>query len=524
MYKWLRDFQKARAVSTPLICITTPDWSAAQSAVVDLVGDETPCFSLDCVRGLVGLNEQGILQADLIPGNPDMRDRTKDVAWTLARALSDMPEAGILFLLNAHQYIDKLPIIQAICLMRDSFKLDMRQLVMLTPAITLPVELAQDVMLLDEPLPDDKQLLEQATAIYAQAKKNLPDELDDMTADVAERCVEAARGLSMASAEQAYAFSLDFEKRGMDVDEIWNRKKGQIQQTPGITFWQGRETYADIGGLDQLKWWFERLNAGPLPFTCIVFLDEIEKHTGGDGSYQGDGGVQQGMKGTLLSTMEDEGWGGMIAVGPPGTCKSYFARATGTTYGIPTICLDLGATKGGIVGESERRIRQAMKVIKAIAGQGAFWIATSNNITTVAPELLRRFELGGTWFFDLPTPEERGSIWALNLQRFGLAKSNDPDNDWPDLPKDDDWTGANIRDCCKKAWALDIPLKEAASQIVPLARKDPHLVERLRQAANGNWLSTSQPGAYTYRPVEIPRPAPKVPGQRQIGMQPPLRS
>jgi hypothetical protein len=512
MNKWLKDFKKARLVSTPLIGITTPDWSAAQSAVVSLVGDDIPCFSVDCVRGLVGLNEQGILQADLIPGSPDMMDRTKDVAWTLSRALAEMPDGGILFLLNAHLYIDKLPVIQAICLMRDVFKLDMRQLVMLAPALTLPAELAQDVMLLDEPLPDDKQLLELTQAIYKQAKEHLGDDLQELTDEVATRCVEAARGLSMAGADQAFAFSLDLDAGRMDIDEIWNRKKGQIQQTPGITFWQGSETYNDIGGLDEIKLWFERLNAGPHPLNCIVFIDEIEKHTGGDGSYQGDGGVQQGMKGTLLSTMEDEGWGGMIAVGPPGTCKSYFARATGTTFGIPTICLDLGATKGGIVGESERRIRQAMKVIKAIAGKGAFWIATSNNITTVAPELLRRFELGGTWFFDLPTPEEQPSIWTLNLERFGLPTDSK-------LPPHDEWTGANIRDCCKKAWALGIPLVEAANQIVPISRKDPELVDRLRRAASNNWLSTSHAGTYTYRNIEAPRPAPKVTGQRRIGLR-----
>lgn len=511
MHRWLRDFEKCRTVSTPLVAISTPDWSAAIHSIVELVGEQTPCFAVDCVRGLVGLNESGILGVDQVTGDPEMQERTKDVAWTLSRALNHLPEGGILFLLNAHLYVEKLLVSQALCLMRDAFKLDMRQLVLLAPAITLPTEIALDVMLLDEPLPDDQQLLQQVQSVYGMAKETYQDRLDDLTEPFSRRCVEAARGLSMASAEQAFAFSLDLDKRGMDVEEIWERKKAQIQQTPGITFWKGAETYANIGGLDQLKWWFERFNSGPHPFNCIVFIDEIEKHTGGNGDYQGDGGVQQGMKGTLLSSMEDEGWGGMIAVGAPGTCKSMFARATGQTFGIPTICLDLGATKGGIVGASERNIRQAMKVIKGIAGKGAFWIATSNNITTLAPELLRRFELGGTWFFDLPTAEERASIWQLNLQQYGLA-------DAP-FAGDDQWTGANIRDACKKAWALGIPLEEAASQIVPIARRDPALVDRLRKAANGNWLSTSHSGPYAYRVAEsTPRPA-HATGQRQIGLK-----
>ena len=62
-----------------------------------------------------------------------------------------------------------------------------------------------------------------------------------------------------------------------------------------------------------------------------------------------------------------------------GTAKSMVAKAAGNSAGVLTIKLDLGALKGGIVGESEANIRQALKVIQAVSGGKPFFVATSNS-------------------------------------------------------------------------------------------------------------------------------------------------
>jgi SpoVK/Ycf46/Vps4 family AAA+-type ATPase len=77
------------------------------------------------------------------------------------------------------------------------------------------------------------------------------------------------------------------------------------------------------------------------------------------------------------------------------------------------------------------------------------------------PELRRRVTLG-TFFFDLPTAEEREAIWKIYLKKWSL--------DDGDRPNDEGWTGAEIRECCRKAWRLRLTLKESAEYVVPVSR------------------------------------------------------
>ena len=65
----------------------------------------------------------------------------------------------------------------------------------------------------------------------------------------------------------------------------------------------------------------------------------------------------------------------------------------------------------------------------------------------------------------LPRPARvagEGAIWRLYLERFGLDPAQK-------RPRDRDLTGAEIRSCCRLAALLDVPLVEAAPNIVPVA-------------------------------------------------------
>jgi SpoVK/Ycf46/Vps4 family AAA+-type ATPase len=181
---------------------------------------------------------------------------------------------------------------------------------------------------------------------------------------------------------------------------------------------------------------------------------------------------------------------GAIYLGHPGGGKSYLARAIGNTFGTPTITIDLGAMKGGLVGQSEGNIRRALKIIDGISGGNALVIATCNRLDTLPPELRRRFNLG-LWFFDLPSEAERKAIWKLHLKRRGFGPKDLLGID------DTDLTGADIRNACDTAFTLGVSLKEAAQFCnVPVAKADPASVERLRQMAHGKFLSASTPGVY----------------------------
>ena len=82
-------------------------------------------------------------------------------------------------------------------------------------------------------------------------------------------------------------------------------------------------------------------------------------------------GVSQDLLASLLSYMQDRAASGIIAVGPPGSGKSAWAKATGNTGKIPTIVFDLGGMKGSLVGQSEANIRSALKLVSAVADDNA---------------------------------------------------------------------------------------------------------------------------------------------------------
>ena len=229
---------------------------------------------------------------------------------------------------------------------------------------------------------------------------------------------------------------------------------------------------------------------------------------------------------------------GILLLSPPGCGKSQFCKALGNETGRPTLILDLGALLGSLVGQSEANLRQALRTVdamapaicmvdeleKALSGVGSqgdsgvstrlfgtlltylsdhqsdvFFVATSNDIAKLPPELSRAERFDGVFFLDLPTVAEKDTIWALYRQQFAVPASQI-------RPEDTDWTGAEIRSCCRLAALLDVPLTQAARQVVPVAVTAAEQVERLRTWASGRCLGASQPGIYRRHGEPPPRP------------------
>ena len=185
---------------------------------------------------------------------------------------------------------------------------------------------------------------------------------------------------------------------------------------------------------------------------------------------------------------------------------------------------------GSLVGQTEANIRQALRIADAtapcvlmldelekalagVAGSGqtdsgvsarlfgtfltwlndhqsdVFVIGTVNDISKLPPEFARAERFDGVFFVDLPGAVQKSKIWAICLRLFDL----DPDQPKPDTT---DWTGAEIRACCRLAALLDVSLAEAARNIVPVAVTAAESVERLRNWAAGRCLSADAPGIY----------------------------
>ncbi len=488
----LQSLKIARRTGTPLICIRTADPAATIESVLtgDFVhpdgkakGGYAPVLVWDVASGLQARDRaddakqpsKAALQACL--GEADQSNSVNPVE--ALSMLQRLPVGGIAFFQNAHRIMDQLGPSQAVWNLRDSYKRNMRMLILLCPSITLPAELQQDILILDEPLPDEVELKSLALKLYEAVRLPVPD------VAMQEKIVDATLGLAAFPAEQAMAMSLT--RAGIEIDELWTRKRAVINQTPGLSVWMGGEKFGDLGGCANVKDFMASVIAGRDSPRGIIFIDEIEKSIG---TGQDTSGVSQGMLQQLLTWMEDNNASGSIFIGPPGCAKSAISKAMGNEAGIPTIALDLGGMKDSLVGASEARLRTALKVIDVVTQKRAFFLATCNSIAVLPPELRRRFK-AATFMFSLPTKAERRTIWDLYIKKYKLDPSQE-------LPDDLGWTGAEIKTACENAYKLRRSLIECAAFIVPVSKSAGEQIDKLCRDADGKFISASEPGLYRY--------------------------
>ncbi len=118
-------------------------------------------------------------------------------------------------------------------------------------------------------------------------------------------------------------------------------------------------------------------------------------------------------------------------------------------------------------------------------------IATCNDISKLPPELTRAERFDGIVFLDLPGAEQKQRIWNQYVEYFEIdAEQTRPD--------DKDWTGAEIRSCCRLAALLDVPLTQAATNVVPIAATASESVQSLRTWASGRCLDAESGGIYQH--------------------------
>lgn len=495
---------KARRVSTPTLAVATAD----QPAFIAAVGDATngsPRVRWDIVSGFAGLNDMG---KQVVAALDDQERTCEDPAAAIRISLrfpgstenDDGKSPGtILFVLNAQRYFTSAQVVQSIMNIREPYKANMRTLVLLGPDFDLPAELQSEVFLLHDRLPNDTELEDIFRRVHSIIEKpsGKKPASEPPTDELVASAVDAGRGLSAFAFEQVVFMSIirenDDVPAEVDIEALWERKRTVINSTRGLTIRKARKT-AKLRGLKSALAYLSKLGKARL----VVVLDEIEKAMAGSvGSGARFNSTGSDRLKVILTNMEEQESTGLILAGPNGTGKSMLAEHLGDHFGCPTIHIDLPAMDQELVGQSASNIRHAMDVIYSVGGEHVFWVATSNGLAEMPPELLRRFA-EGVMLVDLPDGEERPAIWESQKEHYGIDAGEK-------IPGDDGWSGADIRDTCRRFATGDFEsLVEAGLWTVPCARRSAGQIEACRRNADGKYLSASKPGVYRYKdPGEV---------------------
>jgi hypothetical protein len=500
------ELKRLRNVGVPLVAIGTADQGHTIDQIRAELNGKSPLILWDVIRGYQGLNELGVAQVDKLlasisPEEPALAQQSlTNFTQALIEAIK-FSERTCIIALNGHAFYTEAPAIQAILNLRDPFKGSKRTLVLIGPDFRLPSELSQDVLVIQEALPTADEIKAALSKIYDE---------NGIKADV-DMCAEALRGLSAFSVEQAGALAITPDQT-VSIAELWERKRAMLPK--GLAMEQPlNET---IGGNEAWIEFSDALFSGPEKPNVIIFIDEVDKVL--NSAMAGDtSGTSQDAAQELLTIIEDHHFPGSLFLGPPGGGKTFTARATAAKNKVPFLRADLGAAKGSLVGESERRIREITRAILAIAGDGrAYFVATCNKLDVLAPEMRRRLSSFGLWFFDMLNSEERAEVGILNARKYPTLNVEDTARFFA---KQEGWSGANIRDCCRLAHALSMTLEKASRFVIPAATQDPQGLERLRATANGRFLSASKAGFYKAPRAGIPETAANTSTVRKIAQE-----
>jgi len=363
--------------------------------------------------------------------------------------------------------------------------------------VDLGEELRHEAQRVELPLPTIP-VLKQIIEIVADE-----NDLDSNQVDVSDEFAQTAIGLSSQQAMAAFrkAIVMTGGLIGDDAMKLVIKQKSSIVAESGcLEFMELNVDMESVGGLENLKEW--------MAISKNAYSIEARKEN-----------VPMPK--------------GLLMVGVPGCGKSLTAKAVASTWNFPLIRLDISAAFGGVVGQSESNIRDALKIAEAaspcvlfideiekgLAGAGGsgdldsgvtqrvfgtiltwlndvekpvFVVATSNNLSNLPPELKRKGRFDEIFFLDLPDSRSRMEILNIHLNKWApeLAGSSTLDHI---VKLTSDFTGAElesiVKDAKKLAFSRSEPvgeshLLEKAKSCTPMAKSMMEDIEEMRTEAS----------------------------------------
>lgn len=275
------------------------------------------------------------------------------------------------------------------------------------------------------PIPEQlEDLVRQEAIAWSRVNKGKRVTTDNKTLS---RLVENLKGISFGDARRLIK-KVIWDDGAITEAELpaVNKAKFELMDMDGVlSFEYDTAKFSEVGGLTAMKNWVKKREA--------AFFQH-----------------HQGIK---LEPPK-----GMMLVGVQGGGKSLAAKAVAGLWGIPLLRLDFGSLYNKYHGESERNLRAALKMAELMAPcvlwmdevekgvatndndggtsrrmlgtlltwmseqqKSVFVVATANDISGLPPELIRKGRLDEIFFVDLPEKNIRADIFAIHLNKRGLA-------------------------------------------------------------------------------------------------------
>jgi SpoVK/Ycf46/Vps4 family AAA+-type ATPase len=335
---------------------------------------------------------------------------------------------GIYLLKDFARFLDDPKILRRVRELAAAFREVRRSILLSSPVLKLPQDLEDEAVEFHLGLPETTQLLSVVHSTIAEVGAQLRVKVELDQAGI-RQLAQNLIGLTLDEARRTLSKCILARGRvdAQLLSEVLEAKRSSIRQEGVLEYLKTADSFRDVAGLANLKEWLRRRRG--------AFSPEGKKF-----------GLEL-PKGVLIT-------------GVQGCGKSLCAKAIAGEWTMQLARLDAGSLYDKFIGESEKRLRKALELAEHLAPMvlwideiekgfaasgasadvdagltqrilatfltwlqdrkpGVFLVATSNNISALPPELLRKGRFDEIFFVDLPDVDARAELFGVHLKRRG---------------------------------------------------------------------------------------------------------
>lgn len=364
----------------------------------------------------------------IVAGEPGLKDTENAAAalYALMR-MEGEPAHHLCVMLDLASHLREERTLRVLRELIAHFDRQNRQLVMIDHRDDLPEAVGHVARRFNVSLPTEGEI----EKIVVQTLRTMHQERKieiDISRNGLKTVIRNLQGLSRRQAEQVIIDTVSDDRRlsAGDISTVLAHKRELLHRDGLLGFVNTPTDLNEIGGLRKLKNWLR-----------------VRRHSTTDKA------VAFGLSAPR----------GLLLLGVQGSGKSLCAKAIATAWETPLLRLDPGVLYDRFIGESERRLRDALRQAEAMAPivlwideiekafasaasrsadgglsqrmfgslltwmqehhRPVFLVATANDIEALPPELLRKGRFDEIFFVDLPESDARLDIFAIHLKKRG---------------------------------------------------------------------------------------------------------